>query len=205
MSCRAEPRGAKLVVNGAKTEVGLALALHGGEAPTDMTNSKVQTCLPIPLELYKIMRQALSLIVALALSAASCSGNPRLVVTHRDQSGRPDQWVRRISPDQYQIAIDTNGDGQPDVIKTFNNNQLVLIERDRNYNGQVDLVQEYSHGVLQREIRDDDFDGKPETVKTFRPNGTLALIERDPAERGAIDVLEYYDAAGHLTRRIVRK
>ena len=35
------------------------------------------------------MRQALSLIVALALSAASCSGNRRLVVTHRDQSGSP--------------------------------------------------------------------------------------------------------------------
>jgi hypothetical protein len=151
------------------------------------------------------MRPALLLIAAMALTFLSCSGNPGLLVTHRDHSGRPDQWVRRIDPDQYQIAIDTNGDGRPDLIKTFNNNQLVLIERDRDYNGQVDLVQEYSHGVLIREIHDDDFDGKPESVKTFRPDGSVAMIERDPAERGTIGVVEYYDAAGHLTRRIVRK
>ena len=128
-----------------------------------------------------------------------------MTVTHRARDGRPDQWVRRISPDEYELAIDTNEDGRPDLVKTIRNNQLVEVERDRDYDGQTDLVQQYSHGVLQHEIRDDDFDGRPEAVKTFRPDGTVAIIERDPDERGTIDIIEFYDAAGHLTRRIVRK
>ena len=151
------------------------------------------------------MRLAAGLFAALALTFLSCSDHPGLVVTHRDRNGRPDQWTRTISQSQYQIAIDTNGDGRPDVIKTVENNQLVLVEWDRNFNGQVDLVQEYSHGVLKREIHDDDFDGKPESVKTFRPDGSLAFIERDPTERGTIDTIEYYDHAGKLTSRVVRK
>jgi len=151
------------------------------------------------------MRGALLLFAALTLTLPSCSGNSPGAVTHRDRNGRPDQWVRRIAPNEYQLAIDTNGDGKPDVIKTIRDNQVVEVAHDRNYNGEADLVQQYSHGVLQREIHDDNFNGRPEAIKTFRPDGTLALIERDPAERGTIDVIEYYDAAGHLTRRVVRK
>jgi hypothetical protein len=151
------------------------------------------------------MRARLQLFTAFALTLASCTGHPGLIVAHRDRNGRPDQWTRRISSTEYQLAIDTNGDGRPDVIKTFRDHELVQIERDRDYNGQTDLVQEYSHGVLQREVRDDDFDGRPEAVKTFRPDGTLAIVERDTKERGTIDVVEFYDAAGQLTRRIVRR
>jgi hypothetical protein len=110
-----------------------------------------------------------------------------------------------MSKEQYQLAIDTNGDGHPDIIKTFNSNVLVRIESDRNFNGKVDLVQEYSHGLLVREIHDDDFDGRPEAVKTFRPSGTLAIVERDPEERGIIDEVEFYDDSGRLIRREVRR
>ena len=89
-------------------------------------------------------------------------------------------------------------------MKTYSKGELVMIENDRNFDGQVDLVQEYSHGALVHEIHDDDFDGKPETIKTFRPDGTLAIVERDPEERGAIDIMEFYDKSGRLTRREVR-
>jgi hypothetical protein len=141
---------------------------------------------------------------ALGLTLASCGRASYGVVTHRGRDGRPDQWVKRISDSEYQILIDSNGDGKPDVVKTVRNNEIVEVQSDRNFNGQVDLVQRYVHGVIVREIRDDDFDGRPETVKTFRPDGTLAIIERDPAERGAISVVEYYDRQGHMTRREVR-
>jgi hypothetical protein len=150
------------------------------------------------------MRRA-ALYVALALILLSCDRGSYGVVTHRGLDGRPDQWVTRISEDEYQISIDTNGNGKPDVVKTVKGDTIIEIESDRNSDGQADLVQQYLHGILVREVRDDDYDGRPETVKTFRPDGTLAIIERDPSESGAISVIEYYDKAGHLTRREVRR
>jgi hypothetical protein len=134
----------------------------------------------------------------------SCSREPAGTVTHRGRGGRPDQWIYRISKDEYKLAIDTNGDGRPDVVKTYNDNQVVQIESDRNFDGQVDLVQEYSHGDLIREIHDDDFDGKAEKTEEFR-HGKLAIVERDPQERGYIDIVEYYDDSGKLIRREVRQ
>src|SRR5713226_7139615 len=150
------------------------------------------------------MRKAAIFLAALAFSFISCSRKPDGTVTHRGLDGRPDQWVYRISRDEYKIAIDTNGDSQPDVVKTYKDSELVDIESDRNFDGQVDLVQVYSHGVLIREIHDDDFDGKPEKIEEFR-HGKLAIVERDPNERGSIDIVEYYDDSGKLIRREVRK
>jgi hypothetical protein len=133
----------------------------------------------------------------------SCSREPSGTITHRDRNGRPDQWVYRIDKDTYKIAIDSNGDGRPDIVKSYKDNQLIEIESDRNFDGRTDLVQEYSHGVLIREVHDDDFDGRPEMIKEFR-RGRLAIVERDPKERGYIDIVEYYDDSGKLIRREVR-
>src|SRR5271155_5596850 len=150
------------------------------------------------------MRKAAILLAALAFGFIGCNRASDHTVTHRGRDGRPDQWVYRIDKDTYKIAIDTNGDGRPDVVKTYKDNELVDIESDRNFDGQVDLVQEYSHGVLTREIHDDDFDGKPEKIEEFK-HGKLAIVERDPQERGYIDVVEYYDDSGKLIRREVRQ
>ena len=89
------------------------------------------------------------------------------------------------------------------MVKTFKDDELVEIESDRDFNGQVDLVQEYLRGFLIREIHDDNFDGKPETIDEFR-HGKLAIVERDPRERGYIDTVEYYDDSGKLIRRETR-
>src|SRR5215469_16963042 len=149
------------------------------------------------------MRWTAILVTATALSLICCRHEPTGTVTHRGRNGRPDQWIYRIDNHHYKLAIDTNGDGQPDVVKTFKDDELVEIESDRDFNGQVDLVQQYSRGILIREVHDDNFDGKPETIKEFR-QGKLAIVERDPQERGYIDVVEYYDAAGRLIRRETR-
>jgi hypothetical protein len=150
------------------------------------------------------MRKSAILLAAVAFSFISCSSGPYGTVTHRGRDGKPDQWVYRIDKDTYKISIDTNGDGRPDIVKTYKDNELVRVESDRNFDGKVDLVQEYSHGALNREIHDDDFDGKPETIKAFR-KGRLAIVERDPKERGYIDIVEYYDDSGKLIRREVRQ
>jgi hypothetical protein len=140
----------------------------------------------------------------MAFGFISCSREPYGAATHRGRDGRPDRWFYRIDSNTYKISIDTNDDGRPDVVKTYKDNQIVKIEDDRNFDGKVDLVQEYAHGVLVREVHDDDFDGRPEAIKTFRPNGTVAIIERDPRERGYVDIVEYYDTSGKLMRREVR-
>ena len=150
------------------------------------------------------MRKAAIFLAALGFGFICCSRKPDGTVTHRGPDGRPDQWVYRIDKDSYKIAIDTNGDGRPDVVKTYKDNQMVEIESDRNFDGKTDLVQVYSHGDLIREIHDDDFDGKPEKIEEFR-HGMLAIVERDPSERGSIDIVEYYDDSGKLIRREVRK
>ena len=165
--------------------------------------SRQQSCGIVGRRTLKSSRIAV-LIAALIVTPVSCNRNSYGVVTHRGRDGRPDQWVTRINKDEYQILIDTNGDGKPDLIKTVRGKKIVEIESDRNFNGQVDLVQQYSRGVLVREIRDDDYDGRPETIKTFRPDGTLAIVERDPDERGAITIVEYYDSSGRMTRRELR-
>jgi len=150
------------------------------------------------------MRKAAIFLPALAFGFISCNSEPDRTVTHRGRDGRPDQWVYRIDKDDYKIAIDTNGDGRPDVVKTYKDDEIVQIESDRNFDGKVDLVQEYSHGVIAREIHDDDFDGKPEKIEEFK-HDKLAIVERDPQERGFIDIVEYYDDSGKLIRREVRQ
>jgi hypothetical protein len=150
------------------------------------------------------MRKPAIFLAALALGFICCNREPDRTVTHRGRDGRPDQWVYRIDKDTYKIAIDTNGDGRPDVVKTYKDNQMVEIKSDRNFDGKTDLVQVYSHGDLIREIHDDNFDGKTETIKEFR-HGKVAIVERDPQERGYIDIVEYYDDSGKLIRREVRQ
>ncbi|HTW87041.1 MAG TPA: hypothetical protein VMD75_03440 [Candidatus Binataceae bacterium] len=149
------------------------------------------------------MQKAASLLLILAFCFIGCSRAPYGTITHRDSKGRPDQWVYGVDRDTYKIELDTNHDQRPDVIKTYEHNQLIKIEKDRNFDGRVDLVQNYSDGILTREVHDDNFDGKPEMIKVFR-RGKLAMVELDSDECGHVDVVKYYDDTGRLIRREVR-
>ncbi len=71
------------------------------------------------------MRKAAISIAALAFSLISCSRAPDGSVMHRGRDGHPDRWLFRTSKDVYKIAIDTNADGRPDVVKTYKDNDLV--------------------------------------------------------------------------------
>jgi hypothetical protein len=148
------------------------------------------------------VRRAVLFAVA-AFSFISCSRKPYGTVVHRRPDGVPDQWIYRTDRNTYNIFIDTNGDGWPDVVKTFRSEGISQVERDRNHDHRVDLVQEYANGILLREVHDDDFDGKPEMIEHFR-HGRLAIVERDPEERGYVDIVEYYDDSGKLIHRQVR-
>jgi len=146
------------------------------------------------------MHKAAHFVSVLAVfSLISCTQEPYGIVGHRNRDGRADQWLYE-SEDGYKILIDTNSDGRPDVVKAYRKGALVSVQYDRNFDGRVDLVGRYVDGILIREIHDDDFDGKTECIKEFR-HGKVAIVERDPEERGYIDVVEFYDDAGKLIRR----
>ena len=149
------------------------------------------------------MRKAVIFLLVAAFAFISCTPERDHTVTHR-RNGLPDQWVYRTDKHSYKIAIDTNGDGRPDIVKTYKNDQTIEIESDRDFDGRTDLVQVYLNGDLIREIHDDDFDGKPEKIEEFK-HGRLAIIERDPQERGYIDIVEHYDDSGQLIRREIRQ
>jgi hypothetical protein len=147
------------------------------------------------------MRKTTISAAAIVLCLGSCSPKLTVAVAHRARNGRPDQWIYRFDKNRYKIGLDTNGDGQPNEVQTFKNNELVEIESDRDFDGQVDLVKQYLQGVLIREVHDDNFDGKPEVIKEFR-HGQLAIVN-EPHEQEDIDAVEYYDESGKLIRREV--
>jgi hypothetical protein len=144
------------------------------------------------------------LLALIAAGLICCSPAPRREANSRDPRARPGPWVSRIDSRTYEMSFDRNGDGRVDLTRIYRDKKIARVEHDRNLDGKVDLVQVYSQGVLVREIHDDNFDGRPESIKTFRPDGTLAIIERDPQERGYVTIAEYFDKAGKLLRRETR-
>jgi hypothetical protein len=146
----------------------------------------------------KMIRRAAPILLAAGLIC--CGRTPHGAVARSERAG----GEGHPASGTCRMPLDRNGDGRPDVTRTYHDQKIARIERDRNFDGKVDLVQVYSRGVLAREIHDDDFDGKPESIKTFRPDGTLAIIERDPQERGHVAVAEYFDHSGNLLRRETR-
>ena len=86
------------------------------------------------------MRRA-ALYVALALTPLSCDSESYGVATHCGREGPPDQWIRRISPDKYQIALDTNCGRKADLLKDLSGRRMTVAESDRDFDGRLDLHQ----------------------------------------------------------------
>lgn len=150
-----------------------------------------------------VWRTALLQGALLTLIVASCARPPAPSATYdRNHDGRIDEWVYRISDSEVKRAFDTNGDGKPDVVKTYEHGQLVQVEQDRNFDGRTDLVKKFDQGKLAQVTRDDNFDGKPESVEIYR-HGILAMVEHDPDGCGIADSVDYYEN-GRLVRTQLR-
>jgi hypothetical protein len=99
--------------------------------------------------------------------------SPTALVRTADQNGdgRPDIW--RTYNDQGQlseIAVDTNFDGRADVREYYERGTLVRRESDRDFNDRVDLVQEFDATTREsvRSVVDVDFDGTADLLVLFR-------------------------------------
>jgi antitoxin component YwqK of YwqJK toxin-antitoxin module len=155
------------------------------------------------------LRAMLALLCIFSLAASACTRDTGAIASYyRNRDGRVDEWQYRLDDGTIKIAIDTTGRGQPDLIRTYRNGELVKLERDRNLDGQTDWVEEYDHGKLTRLTRDDNFDGKPEIIDTYR-HGKLVLAEYDLDACGSVDrtdyYTDYYDDSGKLIRTELRK
>jgi len=89
----------------------------------------------------------------------------------RNGDGRPDIWrtydrLGRVSD----VTVDTNFDGRSDVHEYYERGALVRRESDRDFNDRIDLVQEFDPTTLEqvRSIVDTDFDGTADLLVLFQ-------------------------------------
>jgi hypothetical protein len=151
------------------------------------------------------LRAMLALLCICSVAASACTRDTGIIASYdRNHDGRADEWQYRLDDGTIKIAVDTTGRGQPDLIRTYRNGQLIKLERDRNLDGKTDWVEEYDHRQLTRLTRDDNFDGKPEIVNTYR-HGKLAMVEYDLDACGSVDRTDYFDDSGKLIRTELRK
>jgi hypothetical protein len=112
-------------------------------------------------------------VIACAAVAATCLPIPATYVHSADQNGdgRPDIWRTYNRHGQLaQVAVDTNFDGRADVREFYEGDALVRRESDRDFNDRVDLTQDFDPTTRQlvRSVADVDFDGIADLLVLFR-------------------------------------
>jgi hypothetical protein len=110
--------------------------------------------------------------------------------------GRPDVWRTYDSRGQLtKIEVDSNYDGSPDIEEYYQQGFLVRRESDRNFNGQTDLVEDFdpqTHGQT-RSVVDIDYDGTADILVLFR-DGRPVFSKRAAAARRIAQQLETVQA-----------
>ena len=95
--------------------------------------------------------------------------------------------------------VDTNLDGQKDVVRTYTDKGEALNElADSDYDGQIDTWVTFSRGRIAKWQSDHNRDGRPDEAR-FYSGGKLARAQRDTNNDGKPDTWEIYDE-GRLQR-----
>jgi hypothetical protein len=103
----------------------------------------------------------------LSLWAAS----QRVATLDRNGDGRPDLWRTYNSQGEVvSLAIDTNFDGRSDVEEYYDHGALVARDSDRNFDNQIDLVEKFDETTQEhvQSIADEDFDGTADVLVLFQ-------------------------------------
>lgn len=113
---------------------------------------------------------------------------------------------RDTLPDAYQFAqvkdgelivvrkeVDVNFDGKIDLVRMFDENGELTIERlDTDFDGRVDVVNFFDSGALSRKEYDTNFDSRTDLWRYFE-GGVIARKEADLDHNGQVDYWEYYE------------
>jgi antitoxin component YwqK of YwqJK toxin-antitoxin module len=89
------------------------------------------------------------------------------------------------------LKDDRNKDSKPDLIYTYKNGAVVMVEEDRNFDGKIDLWLFYKDGSEDRSVSDDDFDGRFDTTFYYK-NGVLIRSEIDTNVHNRPKIIEEY-------------
>jgi hypothetical protein len=98
-----------------------------------------------------------------------------------DFNGKIDTWVTFAHGRIAKVAVDENGDGQPDETRFYMHGKLSRVQRDTNHDGKPDVWEIYDDGHLQRMGVDLDFDGHVDRWDRDE-QAARALAEKDAAE-----------------------
>jgi len=95
------------------------------------------------------------------------------------------------SPAAHVRTADKNGDGRPDIWRTYNHQgQLSRVAVDTNFDGRADVQEYYERGVILRRESDRDFDDRVDLVQEFDPaTGEHARSVVDVDFDGTADLL----------------
>lgn len=95
--------------------------------------------------------------------------------------------------------VDTNLDGQKDVVRTYNDKGEAMSEQaDADYDGQIDTWITFAKGRVAKVQIDTNRDGQPDVTR-FYVEGRVARVQRDTNYDGKPDVWEIY-SEGALER-----
>jgi hypothetical protein len=88
-------------------------------------------------------------------------GEPTYEEINSDHDGRIDLWLFFQGGKVGEEQRDTNVDGEPDELITFNElGQISRVRRDRNFDGKIDEWEIYVNGSLERRGVDDAYEGR---------------------------------------------
>jgi hypothetical protein len=125
------------------------------------------------------MRRWVDRTFVVLVCAAACAStvaifpwSPGSLVRTEDRNGdgRPDVWRTYDREGRLtKVALDTNFDGRSDVLEYFDQGVLVRRETDRNFDGRVDLIESFDRVTHERvrTIADLDYDGRADLLVLF--------------------------------------
>jgi hypothetical protein len=126
----------------------------------------------VPSRLHQHLAVTLSILACAAATSVSLRSPARSPRTEdRNGDGRPDVWRTydrqgRLS----EVAIDTNFDGRSDVHEFYKDGALVSRESDRNFDDRIDLVEQFDGATHDqvRAVEDVDYDGTADLLILFQ-------------------------------------
>src|SRR5580692_13067095 len=131
----------------------------------------------MPRRVSRVLAVLLCGTVCVSTAAISpWSPRGRVRVEDRNGDGRPDVWRTYDRQGRLtEVALDTNFDGRSDVLEYYDQGALIRRETDRNFDGRIDLIESFDRITHERvrSLTDVDYDGRADLLVLFSHGRTV--------------------------------